>query len=95
MRNSAQKKFAIFLLLILFLKAYPQNNTIDSLEKVLQMQKEDTGKVNTLNAISYNYRNTQPDSGLHYGEQALVLAPTCYLLPATCYLLLFIQTSLP
>ena len=45
----------ILLLLILqqyCFATYAQNNVIDSLEKVLATQKEDTNKVNTLNALS-------------------------------------------
>jgi hypothetical protein len=43
----------IFVTVVLYASvAYTQNKTIDSLQKVLQTQKEDTSKVNTLNALS-------------------------------------------
>jgi len=54
--------------------AYTQNKTIDSLQKSLLTQKEDTVKVNTLNAISYEYRYADTDSSLHFANQALALA---------------------
>ena len=44
--------FLFFIFLLCSFIAYTQNNTIDSLQKVLQTQKEDADKVNTLNALS-------------------------------------------
>lgn len=66
--------FCFLLLLIFPLLAYTQPNVIDSLQKVLQTQKGDTNKVNTLAALSYTYRNIDADTGLYYGNKALALA---------------------
>jgi len=47
---------------------------IDSLLKELPKQKEDTNKVNVLNALSFNYKSIDPETGITYGQQALELA---------------------
>lgn len=54
--------------------AYTQSKIIDSLQENLLIQKEDTAEVNTLNAISYEYRYANTDSSLHFANQALSLA---------------------
>lgn len=69
-----RKKMLLSISLMFSLASYAQNNSIDSLKKILKTGKEDTGRVNLLNAISYSYKNKQPDSGLYYGQQALVLS---------------------
>ena len=52
----------------------PQSKVVDSLQKSLLTQKEDTAKVNTLNAISFEYRYTNTDTSLHFANLALALA---------------------
>jgi adenylate cyclase len=47
---------------------------IDSLTSELVKAKEDTGKVNILNALSATYRKINTDEGLKYGSQALEMA---------------------
>ena len=47
---------------------------IDSLLKELPRQKEDTNKVKVLNDLSLGYHIADPDTGIFYGKQALVLA---------------------
>lgn len=47
---------------------------IDSLKTVLPQSKADTGKVQLLLDISFYSANINPDTGLHYGTQALQLA---------------------
>jgi len=47
--------------------------TIDSLKTALQTAT-DTAKVKVLMALSENYRKTNPDSALYYGEQVLLLS---------------------
>ena len=42
--------------------------------QLLPKQKEDTNKVNTLNALSLGYYTIDPDEGLKYAQQALVQA---------------------
>lgn len=55
--------------------AYPQNNTIDSLKKALQTLKEDSNKVNTLNSLSREIKNTGDyDKAKQYGTDALSLS---------------------
>src|SRR2546423_1062491 len=51
----SMKTFLFVILMLSLFRAYTQNNTIDSLQKVLQPQKEDTNKVNTLTYLSFNY----------------------------------------
>lgn len=46
----------------------------DSLRKVLLTAKEDTGKVNTLLALSKNYFNTSPEDAITYANEAKNLA---------------------
>ncbi len=46
------KIFILFFILVHFFAAYTQNKSIDSLQKVLQLQKKDTGKVNKLIDLS-------------------------------------------
>src|SRR5687767_12430854 len=47
---------------------------VDSLLKALPGYKEDTGKVNLLDDISYELSRIDPDKGISYGLQALKLA---------------------
>jgi len=54
---------------------YSQNLLIDSLNKVLQVQKEDSNKVKTLNGLSKGYlRESSFANALQLGNQALALA---------------------
>ncbi len=47
---------------------------IDSLLKELPLQKEDSNKVRLMNHLSWEYSYNDPDKGIKYGKQALVLA---------------------
>jgi len=70
-------KTVLFIAYILWtVNAFAQSNAIDSLEKVLQSEKEDTNKVITLNAISEEFRFKKHDykNALQYAESALSLA---------------------
>jgi two-component system NtrC family sensor kinase len=71
-----KKTILIFLFFFCAFSAHPQSNAIDSLEKVLQTQKDDTNKVNTLNALSEEFRNEKNDyeQALQYAGHALSLA---------------------
>src|SRR4051794_9411463 len=74
-------KTFLFLVLILYCfnsyaqSVLPDSLQFDSLKKVLQTEKEDTNKVNTLNALSHtliqkgNYKNA-----MQLGNEALSLA---------------------
>ena len=47
---------------------------IDVLKKGLQDAKTDTGRARLLIALGWEFRNTTPDSGLHYEVEGLALA---------------------
>ena len=47
---------------------------IDSLKKVLLTEEEDTKKVNTLNMLSYLFRDSDYKAGLKYSDSALALS---------------------
>ena len=65
----------VFLLLLYSFAINGQNNVIDSLRRVLQTQKEDTIKVNTLNALGTALTNISDlDSALKFANQALALS---------------------
>ncbi|HYV90313.1 MAG TPA: tetratricopeptide repeat protein [Chitinophagales bacterium] len=68
-----------FLFLLLFCCChtvlFAQNNKqVDSLLSVLKIAKEDTGKVNTLNALADEFINNNPDTAIYFGSEALALA---------------------
>lgn len=68
------RKIIIFICFIISLQCYAQNNTIDSLTKVLQSTKEDTTRINTLNWLAYQLRNNDPDSAVYFANKAFELA---------------------
>jgi tetratricopeptide (TPR) repeat protein len=51
-----------------------QERTIDSLHKILEIKKEDTNYVNTLNNLSWALRRTQTDTAIILSTQASALA---------------------
>jgi tetratricopeptide (TPR) repeat protein len=51
-----------------------QNKNIDSLLILLKKDKEDTTKVNRLNALSWEFSSVNPDSAILFGNQALHLS---------------------
>jgi tetratricopeptide (TPR) repeat protein len=59
-----------------FLCAQPlqEKRSVSELQQALYESKDDTSKINILNALAYAYRNIQPDSGLLYGKQAITLS---------------------
>jgi two-component system, NtrC family, sensor kinase len=75
-----------FLLFIYSAKTFGQNKSIDSLKRVLQTQKEDTNKVNTLNALCDKLLYISVlDSGnnkeaMQWAEQALALSEDLHFL---------------
>jgi len=74
MKTSFQYILSFLLLLIFSLRAYTQPQWIDSVKKVLPVQKEDINKVWALRSISDYYSFNDPDSGLIYAKKALALA---------------------
>jgi two-component system, NtrC family, sensor kinase len=69
------RAISVFLILPCTLIVFAQNNVIDSLQNILPTQRDDTNKVNTLNAISREF-NSKMDykSALEYAERALSLS---------------------
>jgi tetratricopeptide (TPR) repeat protein len=69
------------ILLLLFVQAgwfvFSQTKE-DSLLKVLAAQKEDTGRVNTLNSLSWEFYNSNSNRSLQYAKQALKLAESLH-----------------
>ena len=67
--------------ILLFLTAYychipllAQLINIDSLQNVITNAKEDSNKVNSLNALAMELRNNNPDTAIYYAKQALVVS---------------------
>jgi two-component system, NtrC family, sensor kinase len=72
-------RFAItaFLLILSLSNIYCQNNTLDSLLKVLSSQNEDSNKVKILNRVSILYfqkNNYDIENPLHFANEALKLS---------------------
>ena len=65
-------KIVLLLLLSPFCKA--QNNTVDSLKKLLQIEKQDTGRVMLLYQLSKSYAYSKPDTALLLAQQSLSLS---------------------
>ena len=67
-----------FFILMLLLQAngglFSQTKKIDSLIFVLKTVKEDTNRVNALNAIAGELRNKNPDTAIYFADQALALS---------------------
>src|SRR5881392_206686 len=67
--------FLLFVFLLHSFSAATQNNIIDSLQKVLLTQKEDTNKVNTLNELASELnKKSDYTNSLPYAKAALVLS---------------------
>ncbi len=64
----------IFLLLFSGSKSWGQGKAIDSLKNVIQSQKEDSLKVNSLIALSTEYLDINPEDVINYGVEARDLA---------------------
>ena len=64
----------IFLLLLLSHFCKAQTNTIDSLKKLLQTEKQDTGRVMQLYQLSKSYLYLKPDTALLLAQQSLSLS---------------------
>jgi len=74
MNTLLSKIFLWFVFLFFSYAAYTQIQWIDSVKKVLQTEKEDTNKVNTLLQLAYYYGSTRADTGATYAQVALDLA---------------------
>ncbi|MEO7802486.1 MAG: sensor histidine kinase [Ginsengibacter sp.] len=70
------KQFFIVLLKLLFgtMIVFSQTKKTDSLLLILKNSKPDTNKVNTLNALSEELKNSNPDSAIYFANQAMAFA---------------------
>ncbi|MDP3313678.1 sensor histidine kinase [Lutibacter sp.] len=65
-------KLAI-LLSVIYLSSFAQNKVLDSLLKVSKNQKGEI-YINTLNEISWEYKNSNIDSALFYAQKSLIIS---------------------
>jgi tetratricopeptide (TPR) repeat protein len=72
--NSNKKYFILVLILFGSVFLFSQNRKIDSLLRVLRTQPNDTNRIFTLNALSWEIKNNNPDSSLVVAGEALKLA---------------------
>jgi len=67
--------FIFFIFLLGFYEfSYAQNQTIDSLKRVVAASKIDTAKVNAYNVLANQFREIHPDSVLFYANKATILS---------------------
>nr|MBA3705395.1 tetratricopeptide repeat protein [Bacteroidota bacterium] len=81
-----------FCICISVLKA--QQNKIDSLQKILLTAKEDTTKVNTLNALAMELRRDNTDTAIYFARKALTLSEKINFKPGTAEAYLWWGTAL-
>ncbi|HKB43701.1 MAG TPA: ATP-binding protein [Chitinophagaceae bacterium] len=74
MKALLNKANPFILFLLCSYAAYTQVPGLDSVKKVLQTEKEDTNKVNTLLQLAGYYGGSHADTGVTYAQQALDLA---------------------
>ena len=72
------KKHLVFLIEVCFvcLSLSGQIKINDSLFVVLKNAKEDTAKINALNALAYEFRTDKPDTAIYLAKQALAISET-------------------
>ncbi len=64
--------FLLFLLIYTFCIA--QQNIVDSLKKIIAVSKENSEKVNSMNALSKAYFSIKPSESVRYGDEAKKLS---------------------
>ncbi|MDB5154138.1 MAG: hypothetical protein JWR54_2889 [Mucilaginibacter sp.] len=74
MKTPVRYIFLPAMLLMFSFGARAQNKYIDSLKKVLPIQKADSNKVKTLINLSESYKFFAPDSALAYGKRGLSIS---------------------
>lgn len=67
-------KLLLPILLLMFVSIHGQTNVMDSLQQTFQQAKTDIDKVKLLNAISNQYKYSDPNKMAEYGKRALDLA---------------------
>lgn len=68
------KKISCLLLVILSYYFLPAQQMVDSLHQLLSMAKKDTPRINLLNLIAAEYRQSNPDSVMKYANEALTMS---------------------
>lgn len=70
------RKKTFYFILLFFLPAFciAQQNIIDSLKKIITSAKDDTVKVNSINALSKAYFSTNPSESVRYANEAKKLS---------------------
>src|SRR3954470_14918972 len=63
-----------YFLLLCFSTAFSQNKVIDSLQKILSTSKNDSNRVNTLNALAHECSRNNPDTAIYLAHAAFQLA---------------------
>jgi tetratricopeptide (TPR) repeat protein len=63
----------ILLFILFFGLLFSQQNKSDSLLKLLKKDKNDTNKIHHLNDLSWEFRNSKPDTSIILSKQALAL----------------------
>lgn len=80
------KKILAIILWMVFSKAsFAQPAAIDALNKLLATSAEDSGRVNTLLAMSNEYRSSDPASAVQYAMEAKALSEKINYLPGLAY----------
>ncbi|HXO76977.1 MAG TPA: hypothetical protein VN824_17100, partial [Puia sp.] len=74
MRTRVQHFCVFSFAVLLFSTAHAQTPWIDSVKKVVALQKEDTNQLINLIALSSSYTAFLPDSSIVYAQKALILA---------------------
>ena len=69
------KRFTLLILLFIATTVgFAQNKLTDSLKYLLSLAQEDTTRVLTIAELGLQFRNSNPDSSIIYGQKALALA---------------------
>jgi len=69
------KRFTLLILLFIATTVgFGQNKLTDSLKYLLRLAQEDTTRVLTIAELGLQFRNSNPDSSIIYGQKALALA---------------------
>lgn len=68
------KQIVFILFIIISVKGIGQTELIDSLQTILLKAKEDTTKINILNAIAWEFKSKDPDVSIYYARQSLKIS---------------------
>jgi tetratricopeptide (TPR) repeat protein len=74
MKFNKKYLYFCFLLVFTYSAGFTKGHVIDSLRRAVTLQKDDTGKVNTLILLAYRLHFTKPDSTISLAREAATLA---------------------